>query len=104
MDDKEIVFSINRIEDIADIPQTDEIRRLFTDDRAVFNRHLGLCRQARDGVTGEEWRRWNAEGVEFYMLFAGAVPVTRCSIEKYSEEKWEASDVRTRRSSPMSRD
>ena len=95
MTEREIIFRINRIEDVADIPQTNEIRRLSIEDRAIFNRHLGLCRQARASVSEEEWQRWNAEGIEFYMLFADGIPVARCSIEKYSEDKWEAADVRT---------
>ena len=95
MAEREIIFSIDRIEDVADIPETNEIRRLSIEDRAVFNRHLSLCRQARAGVSEEEWQRWNAEGIEFYMLFAGGIPAARCSIEKYSEDRWEAADVRT---------
>ena len=45
----EIIFSVGRREDIPDIPQTHEIRRLSVEDRGIFNRHLGLCRQAEAG-------------------------------------------------------
>ncbi|MBQ8210623.1 MAG: GNAT family N-acetyltransferase [Clostridia bacterium] len=97
---EEIIFMIDDISKLSDIKQTHEIRRVGTDGLKVYNEHLKLCcpkhkRIFFKGVSQESWENWNNEGIEFYLLFVDGKPVARCSIEPYSEDKWEAADVKT---------
>lgn len=92
--DEEIIFSISALNGLAGIKQVHEIRRLTEDDCELFNEHLTLCGQEKKLVSAENWRRWLGEGTEYFLLFEDGKPVTRCGIERYSADKWEAGDVR----------
>lgn len=97
---EEIIFMIDDILKLSNIKQIHEIRRAGTDELKVYNEHLRLClpkykRIFFKGTSRECWENWNNEGIEFYLLFVDGKPVSRCSIEPYSEDKWEAADVKT---------
>ncbi len=98
--EKELVFGISNISCLENIKQTHEIRSVGIDERKVFNKHLKLCKPKSKrlffkGVSQSDWEKWNKDGTEYYLLFVDGKPVSRCAIEKYSNDKWEAADVRT---------
>lgn len=97
---EEIIFKIDNISNLNDVSQKHEIRCVGINDLKIYNEHLKLCvpkikRIFFRGVSQAEWERWNNDGIEFYLLFADGKPVSRCSIEPYSELSWEAADVKT---------
>lgn len=97
---KEIIFKIDDITKLADIEQKNEIRRLGIQDRRVINLHLRLCRPKSKrlfakGFSRKVWRSVIGGGTEYFCLFENSKPVARCAIERYSENVWEAADIKT---------
>lgn len=98
--EKELIFEISDISCLKNISQTHEIRLVGKDERKVFNKHLKLCKPKNKrlffkGVSQSDWKKWNNQGTEYYLLFVDGKPVSRCAIERYSPDTWEAADVRT---------
>ena len=71
------------------------VRWLNVDELPVYNRHLVLCGQKT--LSAERWNTIVNEGTIYCGLFADGEMVARAAVEKYSEDKWEVSDVRTAR-------
>lgn len=69
-----------------------EPRWLGVDELDTFNEHLALCGQKPLGQN--IWDRAYAEGTMYCLIFENGQPVARACVEKYSEDKWEVSDVR----------
>lgn len=98
--EKEILFGMNDVSELNKIPQTHEIRCTETNERRVFNKHLRLCQPKNKrlffrGVSQADWQKWHNDGTEYYLLFIDGKPVSRCAIERYSDDAWEAADVKT---------
>lgn len=98
--EKEILFGMNDISELNEIPQTHEIRCIGINERRVFNKHLRLCKPKNKrlffrGASQSDWKKWYNENTEYYLLFVDDKPVSRCAIEKYSSDAWEAADVKT---------
>ncbi len=98
--EKEILFGMNDVSELNKIPQTHEIRCIGINEINVFNKHLRLCQPKNKrlffrGVSQADWKKWLDEGTEYYLLFVDGKPVSRCAIERYSSDAWEAADVKT---------
>lgn len=88
----EIIYCIYDAGKLSDIAQMHDIRRLGEDGLDMFNDHLILCGQCT--ISDEKWREMLNDGTEYYLLIIGGQGVCRCCIERYSDDKWEAADVR----------
>ena len=69
------------------------IRWLNGNDFDIFNDHLNSCGQRP--ISDAIWSKMQAAGTIYCGLFVGSEMVSRACVEKYSETKWEISDVRT---------
>ena len=95
----EIIFQINDAMKLNYITNAGHaIKRLKPSDLDVFNKHLALCYPDREPSKSEinvdNWNRYYDEGTEYYCLFIDGKPVARCAVERYSQDRWEAADVR----------
>ena len=70
-----------------------DIRWLAPSEYEVFARHLALCGQKP--LPREIWDELEGEGTAYCGLFADGEMVARAAVERYSEDLWEVSDVRT---------
>ena len=77
---------------MPDTPQVD-VRWLAPSEYEVFARHLALCGQKP--LPKEDWDTNETDGITYCGLFADGEMVARAVVERYSEECWEVSDVRT---------
>lgn len=69
------------------------IRWLTLDDYDIFCKHLKLCRQ--QPLQKEKWEEAYANGIVYCGLFDCENMISRACVEKYSQNAWEISDVRT---------
>jgi predicted GNAT family acetyltransferase len=95
----EIIFQISNPTYLKHISCDEfEVRKLDRSELDIFNRHLLLCYPEKTllevSTSHDVWNRWYDEGTEYFCLFEQGKPVARCAIERYSEDKWEAADVR----------
>ncbi len=94
---EEIIFEISEISKLKLIQQKHIIKLA---EHSEFNKHLKLClpkhkRLFFKGADVSDWYEWLDEGTEYYLLYVGDKPVARCAVEKYSDDAWEAADVKT---------
>ena len=86
----EIVYQLSSM----NVPHPNaDIRWLSQNESQTFNTHLVLCGQRPIG--DDIWDQIGKEGTVYCLLWDNGVPAARACVEKYSEEKWEVSDVRT---------
>lgn len=95
----EILFQISTSTYLKHISYDEcEVRKLHRSELDIFNKHLLLCYPEKTplevSMPLEVWNRCYDEGTEYFCLFEHGKPVARCAIERYSEDKWEAADVR----------
>ncbi len=96
----EIIFEIDNISKLNVVKQKHKIKCIKKDELNLFNKHLKLCKPWYQriffkGMSKTDWENLFIEGTEYYLLFKDDQPVARCAIEKYSENFWEAADVKT---------
>ena len=72
---------------------SDGVRWVNVDELELFNRHLSLCGQRQ--LSQAVWDDIYAAGTIYCLRFVEGIPVGRACVEKYSDEFWEVSDVRT---------
>ena len=76
------------------LPCGARIQWLTEDDCGKLNEHLVLCGQ--QPMADEKFRALYRQGIARYcLLYADGIPVTRGAVEPYSDEAWEAADIRT---------
>ena len=69
------------------------IRWLKPAEYEVFARHLELCGQKP--LPKDIWDELEGEGTAYCGLFEDGEMVARAAVDRYSEDLWEVSDVRT---------
>lgn len=68
------------------------IRWLTINDFNLFNRHLAICNQKI--MTIDTWNEMFKEGTMYFLLYVKDSPIGRGGVEKYSDNAWEAADIR----------
>jgi len=77
-------------------PNHHNIEWLSENDSEKLNEHLVLAGQKP--MEDEQYRDLSRKGVARYcLLYDNGVPVARGAVEPYSEDAWEAADIRTAR-------
>jgi RimJ/RimL family protein N-acetyltransferase len=95
----EILFQISNPTYLKCISYSEcEMRKLDRSELDIFNRHLQLCYPEKTPsevcMSLDIWNRCYDDGTECFCLFLHGEPVARCAIERYSDDKCEAADVR----------
>lgn len=92
-DTSEIVFRY--ASETSPVVQDCHVRRLGPEKRALFNRHLRLCKQ--QPMARKQWRKIIRSDIGYYGLFVDDTMVARACVEKLTDRYWEISDVRVAR-------
>jgi len=78
------------------VPCRSKIVWLTQEDAALLNEHLALCGQKP--MAEKRFRDMYRKGTARYcLLYCDGVPAARGAVEPYSDEAWEAGDIRTAR-------
>ncbi|MCL2532208.1 MAG: GNAT family N-acetyltransferase [Oscillospiraceae bacterium] len=89
----EVVYCLNAY---VGEPCKSQVKWLGENDVAQLNAHLHLCEQSP--MDESQFRALYQQNIARYcLLYIDGVPVARGAVERYSENTWEAADIRVAR-------